>query len=223
MKRTRPGTFVVGKGKPAFKRQNATVTAFTPQKASLTWQPERKRGESKNVDSDETNPVTFGQTTANVYLFNAMSQGTTPNTHVGRTVQLTSLDYRWSGHCGATTTGGSPLRLLIVYDKQPNGALAIATNIVATDELTGMMNLNNNHRFIVLVDELIPCVGVAGPAAWGVKGHRKFSLPVEFQSNNGDITDITTGAVIGLVWQDGGLLIANPPSHLYVRLRFDDQ
>lgn len=180
------------------------------------------RTEMKNIDADANAKVVFNQTTAVVTLINATTQGVTAVQHVGRLTKMRSLLWRYHGHLAPTTTGTASLRLLIVYDKQPNGAQPATTTIMAVDSIESPMNLNFSHRFIPLHDEIIPCVGVQGPQSWGLKGFKKIDLPCEFQSSNGDITDITTGAIYTLTWQDGGLLIASPASQLYTRIRFED-
>lgn len=185
--------------------------------------PKATNEEKKNIDKDTSTLIVFNQTTAVKTLLNGVAYGNTATTHVGRQMNMCSLTYRFVGHLAATTTGAAALRLLIVYDKQPNGALAAVTDILVGDAIEAPMNLFNNKRFIVLVDEEIECLGVQGPQAFQRKGHRKLNLPTEFNANsNGDITDINTGAVIALTYQSGGLLVASPATQLFTRIRFLD-
>lgn len=182
------------------------------------------REEKKNLDTAmATSGIVFGQTTATVNVLNESTEGTSPTQHVGRHINMRSLFVRWEGHLAATTTGASPLRMLIVYDKQTNTALPATTQILVADAIVNPMNLANNRRFIVLMDEMVPCVGTAGPQSWMIEKFRRIDLPVEFnETNGGMVADIQTGGVYVLFYQDGGLLVANPIGSFYSRIRFTD-
>jgi len=185
--------------------------------------------EKKNIDST-SGMIVFNTTAAQLLLCNAVDDGTLATQRVGRRITMTSLEYRFAGAMATATTGSSPIRLTIVYDRQPNGVLPTAVQAFAADSIYTQMNLNNSKRFKVLVDELIPGIGTAGPQTFIIKGFRDFTgkgrkpgLPAEFQSSNGDITDITTGAIVAFVWQIGGLLTASPVDLLWTRVRFTDK
>lgn len=166
--------------------------------------------------------VVFGQTTATLQLLNGIQQGASEVQRIGRSVDMVSLTYKWVGYLAPTTTGASPLRLLIVYDKQPNGAALTALNVLQIDSIESLMNLSFSKRFIILVDEEVECIGTSGPQAWFKKGFRTLNLPAEFQGTSGAITGIETGSVYALVYQAGGLLVASPNSQLYTRIRYID-
>jgi len=152
-----------------------------------------------------------------------MVAGTGPNDHVGRSITLKSLHFRWQGALAPTTTGSSPLRLLIVYDKQSNATAATAIQVLLADGIEYPMNLNNNRRFTILMNEEIPCVGTAGPQAWSVERFRKLNHNVEFnQVNGGTFLDITSGNVWMFVYSLGVFGIANPFSVVQTRLRYVD-
>jgi len=215
------------------KRRRSSTGNFTPNKRPrFTRSPKGRlfdNTEKKNIDNT-SGMITFNQTTANTLLCNAVDDGTLATQRIGRRITMTSLEYRFAGAMAPTTTGASPLRLTIIYDRQPNGVLPTAAQAFAADSIHSMMNLNNSKRFKVLVDEIIPGIGTAGPQEFIIKGFRDFTgkgrkpgLPAEYQSSNGDITDITTGAIVAFVWQLGGLLVANPTNLLYTRVRFTDK
>lgn len=214
---------IVKPGKPKLQRQGGQYgQALVGYYTSVD--------EKKEANSNTATTIVFGQTAAVVTNIVGIAQGVTSTTRSGRRVTMTSLHYRWLGHLAPTTTGASPLRLLIVYDKQANAASPAATDVLINDNIYAEMNLNNSRRFKVIVDELIPCNGTAGPQAWQVKGWRDFTakgtkkgLEIEFNNaSNGNVTDIITGSLTALTYQDGGLLIASPVSTLYTRVRFLD-
>lgn len=216
------------------KRRRSSTGAFQPSKRPRLTRTPRGRlfdnVEKKNIDATSTTVITAAQTTANLVLLNAIDDGTLATQRIGRRTVMTSIEYRFEASLAATTAGNSPIRLLIVYDRQPNGALAASTDIVTVDNIGSMMNLNNSKRFKVLVDEIIEELGTAGPGGFYRKGFRDFTakgrktgLPCEFKGSAGDITDITTGALIAAIWQNGNLITASPTNLLWVRTRFTDK
>lgn len=161
-------------------------------------------------------------------LLNGCGPGTDLFQHVGRETTMTSLYWQFRGSMAATSTGGSPIRLLIVYDKEANGAAptmstAAQTDILATNLISSHNNLNNRDRYITLVDEIIEYVGASGPAGWFRKGYRKISLPCVFNATgDANIASINTGSIYASVCQDGNIATANPTMALNTRIRFTD-
>lgn len=188
----------------------------------------RRRGpseERKNIDVvSATSEIIAGQVTASGLLLNVPCiEGTSPTTHIGRRIKMLSLHIRWQGSMAATSTGASPLRMLVVYDKQPNAATAATTQVVAVDAIQSPMNLANAQRFTILMDEDVKCVGTAGPQSWFVDRFRKIDLDVEFnETNGGTSADVQTGLVLVFFWQNGAIATASPTGTFYSRIRFVD-
>lgn len=221
MKRANP---YAGKQKPVLKRQNASNL----NQVQLVQRRIAASEEHKEISLLTVADVTLA-TTSVVTLRNGCAQGTSAVTRAGRRTTMTSLTYLWQVSFAATTVGAAPLRLLIVYDRQPNGAAPAALDVVLTDTITSPMNLNNSRRFKVLVDETTDGISDAGPKSYMVKGYRTFTKkkeggwPCEFKdTSSGTITDITTGSIYSLVWQGGNLITAAPQNALYTRIRFTD-
>lgn len=187
-------------------------------------------GEKKNLDILNSSHIVAAQATSTLFLLNGCDDGATAITRVGRRINMTSLHMRWCGSLAATTAGVSPLRLVVVYDKQANAAAPAATDVFQIDQISSEMNLDNSRRFKVLVDELIESVGTQGPAGWNRSIWRDFTakgtlpgLPVEFNTaSTATITSITSGSVYAFVWQNGNLITAAPTNALYTRIRFVD-
>jgi len=179
--------------------------------------------ELKNFDQDNGGNIVAAQIIATVRTLNVgIIQGTTPLTHIGRKVMMKSITLRWQGSLAPTTTGSSPLRIVIIYDKQANGALPATTDVFATDVINCFQNLDNSFRFVVLVDRIIPCVGTQGPQAFMLNIHKEINLPLEFKGNAGTVADIATGTLIAYIWQNGSLAVANATDDLNHRVRFTD-
>lgn len=148
--------------------------------------------------------------------------------HIGRQTTMKSLYWIWEGNISTTGTGSSPIRLVIVYDKEAEGAAptiaaALQTDIFNQDNIEAMQNLNNRDRFVVLVDEIVECIGTAGPQAFMRKGYRKIQLPVVFNASAAaTVAAINTGSVYAVAWQNGALATTNMGTTLQTRIRFED-
>lgn len=224
MKRQSPGTYP--SFKQAVKRQKVKrQKAVVPRGIPLGGQPFRKHTEEKkNFDFDAGgSELVFATSTANRFSIFTPINGTGPTQHQGREVTLKSIQYRWQVSLAPTTTGTASLRCLIVYDRQSNILQAVTTDVLAADEITSPMNLNNNKRFTILVDDFVEVIGTQGPQSSLLKGYKKLNHLVEFnQTNGGTFADITTGNIVVFLYQSGGLLVASPNGNFYSRIRFVD-
>lgn len=102
--------------------------------------------------------------------------GTAGDQRVGRSIKMMSLHIRGRiapSLAGVGAADQSTARIIVLYDRQTNGALPAAADVMmdstgATGTLTGL-NMNNKERFIVLRDRQIslPAIGAGGitPAA----------------------------------------------------------
>jgi len=215
MKRARPAT--APKKKPALKRQRTSLLIQPSSRGRLH--------EKKNIDVvTSTALVPFGVATATLApCITGCTEGASPTQHVGRGIQLKSMLYRLVVVLAPTTTGSSPVRIVIVYDKQSNATQATAATVFTVDSITSPMNLTFNHRFIVLFDDYIDCLGTSGPQSFVLRGFKKLNLPVEFNSTNGGtFADIVTGNITAYVYSASTFGVASPGTTLYTRLRFED-
>lgn len=180
--------------------------------------------EKKFVDTGVSNLIIAGQTTFTTPVaVNLIAQGTDALNHLGRQATMVSLYWQWTGSYAATTVGSSPVRLLIVYDKEANGALPATADILAQDQLNGANNLNNRDRFITLVDEIVESMSTGGDTAFFRKGFKKMSLPITYNATTtATITAINTGSVVALACHSGNIITANPICNLLTRIRFTD-
>lgn len=161
-------------------------------------------------------------------VLNGCAQGTDAVQHIGRQTRMTSLYWLLEASMAATSVGSSPLRLVILYDKEAEGApptiaAGVQTDAFNADNILAQMNLNNRDRFITLVDECIECLGTGGPQSQFRKGYRKVQLPCVFNASAaGTIAAINTGSIFAFCWQNGGITTAGPIVQLQTRIRFED-
>ncbi len=197
-----------GQGRGYFtKRQRATQgRAITPaQRGYVRTSGFYGRGsESKFFDTDVD--AILGTITATMELanLNIIVQGNTESNRIGRKVVLKRVDCKGIMTLPAATDAANTsevVRLLLVCDKQTNGAAFAATDIWETDSYRSFNNLANSSRFRVLQSKTYTFNATAGsgrgttdtlsygevviPWKMGVN----LNLPIEFDNS------ATTGAV----------------------------
>lgn len=103
-------------------------------------------------------PVTAA--TGNVVCLNTMILGTTLGTALGNQITIKRVSYRY----GLIITGNGFARVMLIWDRQPNGALP-AFNDILDDSNSSNNNRNtcfshikddNRRRFVILKDDNFP-------------------------------------------------------------------
>lgn len=129
------------------------------RRAALPGALRSGRHELKSVDVPTG--VVLCNTTAVITPLNLIRAGSSFNNRVGRKIEMISLRLVGQMVSVRTTVAQDYNRIMLVYDRQTNGALpAIADILQATDQagtnttdsFTGI-NLNNRDRFVILRDE----------------------------------------------------------------------
>lgn len=107
----------------------------------------------------QTKALTEVTSTAAFTLLNGLALGNDYNNRVGRKVNWWSLQLKM---LIKGDTGGVPenLRMLVVKDKQPNGAEFGITDLLDAATMYSQKNLNNRSRFTILADRVYNIDGV---------------------------------------------------------------
>ncbi len=162
------------------------------------------RGETKFFDTDLDavfGTIGIAMESANL---NIIAQGNTESNRIGRKVVLTRVDCKGILTLPASavdTATSEVVRLLLVCDKQTNGAVFAGTDIWETDNWRSFNNLANSKRFRVLQSKIFTLNSTAGSGrgstdtlsfgehvvAW--KMGVNLNLPIEFDNS------AATGAV----------------------------
>nr|WAE42647.1 MAG: capsid protein [Cressdnaviricota sp.] len=221
-------------------RKNMRSRMFTKRKQILRGWINPSRGvELKYID----NSVGFSQVSGvpAIGLLNAAIQGTTANTRTGQEILIKSVQWRIYLKAGTTTfsSGLYPLvRILLVLDRQPNGAAFGSTDLFewsggATTISTALqatcspIALKNRKRFIILKDVTSEMDQGHGNCYFH-QFYRKVRIKTEYNSGNaGTIGDINTNALF-IVIQTSVPSGSNTGSDDipywggFIRLRFED-
>jgi len=157
-------------------------------------------------------------------LLNGLVPDSTATGRIGRKIHMKSLYIRYTASLNATSVGGSPLRILVVYDKQANATAPAITDILLTDDFTSPNNISNRDRFVTIFDHITDPISTGDSFAVSGVLHKKFDLETMFNAGvAGTIGDITTGSLYLMVSQAGSISTAGPFLQFQSRMRFDDQ
>lgn len=165
-------------------------------------------------------------------LINGASQGAGVSQRIGRTMMMRSIQCRISLRTPQIVTTADPFnsmsRFMIIYDKQTNGAVPLASTVLSNVYTVGpvpihptaFMNLGNRGRFKIIMDE-VRWVGYSLPVA-NIYFYKKVNLETVFQSDGGGIADISTGGLFFLWWDQNGVAVGDNTMTFSVRTRFTD-
>ena len=120
------------------------------------------------------------------------------------------------------SSGASQHRIVVIYDKQSNGALPALTDIFTANSFVSPMNLNNADRFVVIHDEITESIQ---SSSLNISSSRfsKCNLETIFTGNTGTITDILSGSLFMTIANNGGTITGVVTAlDVYARVRYTD-
>ncbi len=129
-----------------------------------------------------------------------------------------------------SATSPDVVRLIMYQDKQANGAVATALNILETDNYQSFRNLTETGRFTILMDNTVDLNPRAGGgngttsdwAGFTISGSffKKCNIPLEFSAGTGAITELRSNNVgVLILGKVGGIVTLDSK----VRVRFSDR
>lgn len=126
--------------------------------------------EVKYVDTAVNLSVVPTSTSAGFTLLNGLFEGNGASNRVGKRIHMKSLVFRFiclptNNLPAATTMQPNPMRVAIIYDRQPNGSLpttiqdvfqdrcpTTGTTDTLSNDIFSCMNMENRDRFVILRD-----------------------------------------------------------------------
>lgn len=170
-------------------------------------------------------------------LLNGLNLGTSAVTRVGRQIMMKSIhlkfDMNGSLFANTPTSAANMLRIMILYDAQPNGALPAASDLLE-NTTTGVQTISGTamryaQRFRILYDKRWILQHQLSSTTTGTfssvfdEVYLKVNLKTIYaNSNNGDITDIDTGALLLFITSDAAATANYPDLLFYSRVRYVD-
>lgn len=200
----------------------------------------RSKPELKNIDyiTNTLFPTSASSNFNVANVINLVAQGATPLQYIGRSLMMKKLSFRYIFNSNTTnlsvaTNGSFMVRLLLVYDKDPNGTAPLITEILTTDDFGSFNNLDSADRYCVLYDKIKQINPDGGGAVGGAvngaigfwKGNIKLNHIMKFQGATAAITSITKGAIYAFIAQNGDGNFAGlvTQGQWWSRVRFIDE
>lgn len=185
-----------------------------------------RQGEAKFIDVSNNTSTTAGSAAFSAaLLLNGMAPGSDASSRIGRRVTIKSLLIRYAFMGASTGTWGSPMRILVVYDKQSNAAAPAITDILLTDDYSSCNNLSNRDRFVTIFDNITGGCGGGGGEPSTASGvlYKRLNFETMFNAGSaGTIADITSGAIYMFVATTNRVTVAGHTQATRIRLRYTD-
>lgn len=170
----------------------------------------------------------------NTSSINLIPQGVTESQRIGRKCTIKAIQWKGSirlaEFVGSSLQPGMVLRMMVLMDKQCNGAAPTVTGVLETAHIYSYLNLVNSGRFKVLSDKTyrMDSKTSAGNGAANDNSstrqpfnfYKKCNIPLEFDGATGAITEIRSNNLFILLIGEG--IQDNMSLESKIRLRFTD-
>lgn len=196
---------------PSSKKRKVDPKKVKPKYMPLYY------GVSKGAEkkfNDVTGTATTLLTTPQLILLNGVSTGTDYNTRIGREVNMTSEYLRMT----IFSTGTGWVRMMLIYDKQPNGSAPALTDILVSQSVVAPNNLNNKDRFCSISDKVYK-LDTASQLSVFVKKYKKMNTPATYSGTGNTIASISTGSLYLILLSTSD----TPSCSYYSRVRYVDK
>lgn len=180
-------------------------------------------------------------TTGQFVLLNGIGQGTDADDRVGRKLVIKNIQIRamirteGSETMGASSQPASIVQMLLVWDKQPNGAAPLITQLLEHAHPVSPIKMDNRDRFRILArktwtigayirsNTATQSLITTAQNQTHMKCYKKVNLETIYNSvSAADITTITSGA-LWMIWLGNqGSSLTNPQIPCSARIRYND-
>ncbi len=139
-------------------------------------------------------------TTPTFTLLNGSVTGDDVSNRTGRSVKFENCDLRFilTNNATAVTTYSR----MVIRDKQPNAAIFAIADLITATTVVAPYNTNNQYRFVIEYDEVIP-LSTSGQDNVSVVKRLPSQFHTEYNSvNGGTIADITSNSLYLVCFSD---------------------
>lgn len=172
--------------------------------------------EYKTIDTAVTNNSV--SSTASVLPMNAIAQGDSATTRDGNSIKLMSLHIKYVLFENAAASA-TAVRMMIVKDLLPQGAVPAITDILVASDCVSPMNLLNSRRFKVLHKKDFG-ISTTGEDIRIGDYYTKLNFHTKYDGAGGAATDINNNGIYLILISNQ---VANLPTFQYAsRIRFVD-
>ena len=193
------------------KKRTMANYANSRKKARYT-KPMMPSPELKFLDTSSVSALVATAGVIHAPSLNLIAQGTGESERVGRKVTVRAIHGKihFKMPASAATSNGAALRLMLVKDKQANGAAPAVTDVLQAASWLSFNNLDNGGRFQTLwehVESLNPESGSGGTSRGVNNQFREFhitgvSIPIEYSGGVGVIGEVRSNNLFLLAISD---------------------
>lgn len=197
-----------------------TKTKYPSKKyGNMLFETKKLTVERKNIDLNTTFAPPLTAAFATPQLLNGCPQGIGNNERIGRSMQIKSV--QWRGIFSANAPACQH-RVVIVYDKQANGAAPIATDVFSINEFTSPLQLANKDRFVIIDDQVTNSSQSSAINA-SDDSYKKCDLTTQFSGTGSTIASISTGSIYAFVANNADKTVgAVTTAWIHFRVRYTD-
>lgn len=208
----------------AYKKKRTSSGVKKSRKSILNQVDLSTRPEQKNVETVSTMVPPLTSTFSTPQLINGIAQGAAQNEHVGRKALMKKVHLRYTYYSGSAGGNQSQVRILVVYDKQANGALPSVGDVLASSAtFNSFNNLANADRFVILMDEICDSTQSSALNIAGVR-HLKVNLETIFGGTTSGIASINSGSIFIMAANNSDPTVGSAAGTVYftTRVRYTD-
>lgn len=161
------------------------------------------------------------QTGGIVLFLNQLAQGVSNGQRIGSQVSIKSCAYRYELDLPALPANQVPTsgRVMLIWDKQPNGSLSTYTNIFGVNNYLSFMTPGNADRFVVLRNQQFS-LSPNGDQVLFFEGYCKINMRSTYSSDGS--SNPQTGALLLVYIGDQGPAVNQPTINGCWRVRYMD-
>lgn len=158
-----------------------------------------------------------------------MQVGTAENSRVGNRVKITSIHVRGEITLppSAVAAVTEQVRIMVVLDRQSNGAAPTIVQILASADFRSFNNMDNKGRFQTLAEEVVQMnyqTGVNATPAWAAFGavlnmnKKGLGIGIQYGASTGAVTDLRTNNIAIVAISSAGAATVG----YIARVRYED-
>jgi len=204
-----------------------TVNYVRPPNMNLYVKKDGALTERKFLDV--TSAGIYADTVLSFQLVNGLGEGSGPSDRIGRIIENRTLSLRLT--CVSPTDKScAKVRVLVILDKQPNGAIFSVGDVFAATgyPADSFYGLKNRDRFRVLKD--VQWVAAPIDASTVGRSFKNFGISLRgiktiYSQNQSDITGISTNSIYIVICSsanNAGAQETKPLINFYSRFRYYD-
>jgi len=185
------------------------------------------KSEIKHLQTTGNNAVSTTMQVAD--LCYQITQGSGVSNRIGNEILIKNVQVR--GHVTAsTTTVLQHCRLVLIYDKQPNGAYPAFTDIYLAASCDSLPRLDIANRFIIFKEWYFPIEGYVTASITGggisssylIDENIPVNCPIKYGANAGAVADLRSGNLFFMQIGDVAAAATNPYATISLQVDYFD-